>query len=689
MQGNNNSHQNGKNGNGKKYFETKDYGKREERLRTPRRDEPRASQLSPDTPDTFTGLFSIGKNGIGFVNHRESGGAIMVEPQHSQHALHRDTVTVRVIDRAQGLGEVVSIDRRAKAGYAGILSERGDYVVCIPTDMKDPEIRIEGADRAHLGQKCIASISRFEGDFAYGKIASVLGNAGENNTEMLAIALERGFASGFPEDVIREAETLKESGIAADEIAKRRDIRDITTFTIDPIDAKDFDDALSFRTLPDGNYEIGVHIADVSHYLRPGIALDEEARRRTTSVYLVDRCIPMLPEVLSNDLCSLRADEDKLTFSTIFTINPKTGDVLDTWYGRTIMRSDKRFTYEEAQEIMDKGEGLFYTELTELNRLAKIYTADRFRDGALSLDQDEVRFVLDETGKPIRAMVKQRIDTNKLIEEFMLLANKYVAIRLSKKNAAGIAVYRIHDKPALDRMEDLVKFLKILGYTVSMKDGIIPQHELQQIIAKAGTDDARDTIQSSIVRTMAKAIYSTDNIGHYGLAFSYYTHFTSPIRRYPDVLVHRLLQMTLDEKKATQEEASDFIYMSRYSSDRERDAQEAERASIKYKQVEYMSERVGQIFEGVVTGLGKFGAFVAERESKSEGMIRLADLGQDFFSYIEEQNCIKGRNTGETFRIGDRLQILVKEASLEKRVIDYARVLPTTIATSQGTSVQR
>lgn len=679
MQGKQNSHGNGYNGNGKKYFETKDFGKREQNRRLPRPDEARASQLTDATPDTFSGLFSIGKNGIGFVNHRESGGALMVEPQHSMHALHRDTVTVRVIDRKQGLGEVISIDRRAKTGYAGILAERGDHLVCIPTDMKDPEIRIEGADRTNLGKKCIASIARFEGDFAYGTIASVLGDAGENNAEMLAIALERGFASGFPEAVIREAEKLKDEGLAADEIAKRRDMRNITTFTIDPIDAKDFDDALSFQTLPDGNYEIGVHIADVSHYVRPGMALDEEARSRTTSVYLVDRCIPMLPEVLSNDLCSLRADEDKFTFSTIFTINPKTGEVIDTWYGRTVIKSNKRFTYEEAQEIMDKGEGLYYTELTELNRLAKIYTEQRGRDGALWFDQDEVRFVLDEAGKPIRIMIKQRIDTNKLIEEFMLLANKYVAIRLSKKDAAGIAVYRIHDKPALDRMEDLAKFLKTLGYTVPMKDGVIPPHELQKIINDAATDDARDTIQSSIIRTMAKAIYSTDNIGHYGLAFSYYTHFTSPIRRYPDVLVHRLLQMTLDGEKATTEEASDFIHMSSYSSDRERDAQEAERASIKYKQVEYMSERVGQVFDGVVTGVGKFGVFVAERESKSEGMIRLADLGQDFYSHIAEENCVKGRNTGETFRIGSKLKILVKEASLEKRVIDYARVLPTPV----------
>lgn len=663
-------------GSGKRVFQSKDFGERNKRFRDKpdRTLPPKMDPLPAETPDEYQGFFSVGKNGIGFSTHKETGGVIMIEPQHSMHAFSRDTVRVRVLDRKAGTGEVIEIIKRSKVAYAGIVDERGGYLVLVPTDSREPEIRLKDAPADAKGKKVIAALDGFEGDIALGHISEILGDAGTNNAEMLALALEKGFSQEFPESVIVEAQTLHGAGITDEEISKRRDMRDILTFTIDPIDAKDFDDALSIQTLPDGRYEIGIHIADVSHYMRPGSALDEEARKRTTSVYLVDRVIPMLPEVLSNELCSLRADEDKCTFSTVFIIDPQTGRVDDVWYGRTIIRSNKRFTYEEAQEIITKGEGLYVTELTELNRISKLYTKERFQNGALSLDQDEVRFVLDEDGKPLRVMIKERIDTNRLIEEFMLLANKYVAIRLSQKNAAGVAVYRVHDKPTAERMEDLARFLKSLGYEIHMQNGVIPPHDLQKIIDSAETDDARDAISTAIVRTQAKAIYSTQNIGHYGLAFGFYTHFTSPIRRYPDVMVHRLLQMTLDGQKASMEEAGDFEYMSKYSSDRERDAQEAEWASIKYKQVEYMSERVGQEFVGIITGLGKYGAYVAEAQSKSEGMIRLMDLGDDFFAYEETRAAIVGRKTGEQFRVGDRIRIKVKAANLEKRVIDYVLV---------------
>jgi ribonuclease R len=400
-----------------------------------------------------------------------------------------------------------------------------------------------------------------------------------------------------------------------------------------------------------------------------------EAKMRTTSVYLVDRVIPMLPEVLSNELCSIRQDEDKLAYSCIFKIEKETGKVLETWYGRTIIKSNKRFSYEEAQEIITKGDGLFYPELSELMRLSKIYTQDRFRDGALSMDTDEVRFILDETGKPIRVMIKKRIDTMRMIEEWMLMANKYVAIKLSDKNSAGLAVYRVHDKPSPDRVEDLITFLKSVGFkNIPVKNGIIPPHDLQKILDSAATDDARDTIQSSIVRSMAKAIYSTTNIGHFGLAFSFYTHFTSPIRRYPDVMVHRLMQLTLEGRKVDPADAAEYVRMCAYSSDREKDAADAERESIKYKQVEYMTERVGQTFNGIVTGLGKFGVFVAEAESKSEGMIRLMDLGSDFFAYDEKRNVIAGRSSKQEFHFGQKIKIKVKSVNLERRMIDYVLV---------------
>lgn len=644
------------------------------------------SNVTAEVPETFEGFFKVGKNGIGYVTHKDSGFAVMVHPQHSLHALNGDRVLISILDKKQGDGKVTEIVKRGKIVYAGLIEKRASDIWFVPSDSREPEMRcapVNDLAKDNLGKKVTVRLGTWIGDTPTCEVTQIIGAPGENNTEMNAIVLEKGFDGEFPEMVNAEAEKLHGTGIPSDEVAKRRDMRGVTTFTIDPVDAKDFDDALSFLVLPDGNYEIGVHIADVSFYVTKGSALDDEAKQRTTSVYLVDRVIPMLPEVLSNELCSIRQDEDKLSFSSIFKIEKETGKVLDTWFGRTIIRSDKRFTYEEAQEIIDQGArgdttGLFYTELAELMRFSKIYTQERFKDGALSMDTDEVRFILDENGKPVRVMIKKRIDTMRMIEEWMLLANKYVAKKLSEKTAAGLAVYRIHDKPSPDRVEDLVTFLKSIGYTnIPVKNGIIPPHVLQKIIDEAGTDDARDTIQSSIVRSMAKAIYSTENIGHFGLAFDYYTHFTSPIRRYPDVMVHRLLQLTLDGEKVDPKEAAEYVRMCAFSSDREKDAQEAERESIKYKQVEYMSERVGKTFDGIITGVGKFGVYVAEAESKSEGMIRLMDLGNDFFAYDEKRNCIVGKASKQEFHFGQRLKIKVKDTNLEKRLIDYVLVPET------------
>ena len=640
------------------------------------------SNVTGNVPDTFEGLFKMGKNGIGYVTHKDTGFAVMVQPQHSMHALHKDVVKIKITNKKEGSGEVIELVKRAKAAYAGIIDTKGDAIWFKPADPIEPEMKVMPVNdlaKNNLKKKVLVKLGAWIVDTPTCEVIQVIGTPGENDTEMNAIVLEKGFDGAFPPRVMEEAEKLHGSGIPAEEIPKRRDMRDVAMFTIDPVDAKDFDDALSFQTLPDGNYEIGIHIADVSFYVTKGSALDEEAKLRTTSVYLVDRVIPMLPEVLSNELCSLRQDEDKLTFSCVFKIEKETGKVLETWYGRTITRSKKRFTYEEAQEIITSGSGLFYPELAELMRLSKIYTADRFRDGALSMDTDEVRFILDETGRPIRVMIKKRIDTMRMIEEWMLMANKYVAIKLSQKDSAGVAVYRVHDRPAPDRVEDLITFLNSIGYkNIKTKNGIIPPHELQKIIDEAGTDDARDTITSQIVQSLAKAVYSTENIGHFGLAFDYYTHFTSPIRRYPDVMVHRLLQLTLDHEKVGPIEAAEYVRMCSYSSDREKDAQSAERESIKYKQVQYMAERVGQTFNGIVTGIGKFGVYVAEAESKSEGMIRLMDLGNDFFAFDEKRNCIVGRNSKQEFHFGQRIVIKVKDTNIEKRMIDYVLVPETT-----------
>ena len=636
------------------------------------------SAVTGDVPEAFEGIFKIGKNGIGYVTHKDSGFAVMVQPQHNLHALNGDRVAIKILDKKQGTGQVAELIKRSKNAYAGIIEQRASDIWFISSDSREPEMRVAPVNdlaKNNLKKKVLVKLGTWIGDTPLCEVTQIIGTPGENDTEMNAIVLEKGFDGAFPERVTEEAEKLHGTGIPANEIPKRRDMRGVTTFTIDPVDAKDFDDALSFQTLPDGNYEIGVHIADVSFYVTKGSALDDEAKERTTSVYLVDRVSPMLPEVLSNELCSIRQDEDKLAFSSIFTINKETGKVMTTWFGRTIIKSDKRFTYEEAQEIIDIKEGIFYAELAELMRFSKIYTEERFKDGALSMDTDEVRFILNENGKPIRVMIKKRIDTMRMIEEWMLLANKYVAKKLSEKDAAGLAVYRVHDKPSPERVDDLVTFLKSIGYTnIPVKNGIIPPHVLQKIIDEAGTDDARDTIQSSIVRSMAKAIYSTENIGHFGLAFDYYTHFTSPIRRYPDVMVHRLLQLTLDGEKVDTKEAAEYVRMCAFSSDREKDAQEAERESIKYKQVEYMTERIGKTFGGIVTGVGKFGVYVAEAESKSEGMIRLMDLGNDFYAFDEKRNCIVGKNSKQEFHFGQRITIKVKDTNLEKRIIDYVLV---------------
>jgi len=630
--------------------------------------------LRSPAPDTFTGMFKVGKNGFGFVTHKESGFVALIEPQDNLHALNGDTVIVVIKDITTGNAKVTEISKRSKNVYAGIIAQKSSEYFLIPSDSREPEMRLAPVPEnvtSLLGQKAVGKLGTWIGDIPTVEITEVLGKPGNNDTEMTAIILEKGFDTEFPDIVLAEADALHGQGISAAEIAKRRDMRGITTFTIDPIDAKDFDDALSYAVLPNGNLEIGVHIADVSHYVTPGTNLDIEARERTTSIYLVDRVIPMLPEVLSNELCSIRQDEDKLAFSTIFTIDKETGAVIDTWYGRTVIRSDKRFSYEAAQEIIDAGNGLFYTELADLMRLSKIYTRERFERGALSMDGDEVKFILDENGKPIRAMVKKRIDTMRMIEEWMLLANKYVAMKISEKASAGLAVYRIHDKPSEERTMELQNFLKTMGYEVSISGGVIPPKELQNIINQAETDDARDTIQSSIVRSMAKAVYSTENIGHYGLAFEYYTHFTSPIRRYPDVMVHRLLQESLDGQKITPEQGSDIVMMCNFCSERERAAQIAERESIKFKQVEYMSERIGMEFQAIITGLGKFGAFVAEYESRSEGMIRLQDLGNDFFAYDEKNMVIKGQKSGAEFRVGQKIRIKVKEVRIDRQTIDY------------------
>lgn len=618
---------------------------------------------------TFEGRYSLGKNGIAYIKNKETGDVIEVPKHDAGTALSRDLVLVEITDPKKNEGRVVEIIERAKKGFVGIIKKHDSNFILNPDDFKIPDITIPAnmADNPTAGEKVFVEITSYT-PILTGKVVKHLGVPNSNDASMHGIALEQGFDFTFPEEVEKEAAALEAKGITDEDRADRHDMRDTLTFTIDPADAKDFDDALSFVEIDENTYEIGIHIADVAHYVRPGTALDEEAQKRTTSVYLVDRTIPMLPEALSNGLCSLNQDEEKCAFSAVFKINKNTGDILDEWYGRTLIKSNKRFTYEEAQDILDKKEGLFAHELLELNRIAKLYEEKRHKNGALNFETHEVKFILDEEGKPISVKVKERIDTNKLIEEFMLLANSGVAKYMKD---ADFFVYRIHDKPEPERVEKLEEFLKLLDIRTKRTDGIISPFDLQKIIKDAEGTPSYDTLQTAIVRSMQKAIYTTHNIGHFGLAFKDYSHFTSPIRRYPDVLAHRLLQHKLKNTQSEFDRAW-FEKMCMHSSSKEQSAVTAERNSIKYKQVEYMADKDQNAeFDGIVTGVGKFGVFVAEEESRSEGMIRLSDLGNDFFEFKEKQGQIVGKKTGKSYKLGDSLKMKIKRVDIQKKLIDY------------------
>ncbi|MEK7143335.1 MAG: ribonuclease R [Patescibacteria group bacterium] len=631
--------------------------------------------------NTLDGTLSITGKGLGYVRVKDREETIEIDPKFLNTGLHGDQVRVLIVGKnkeGKETGEIREIISRSKAGFAGVIEKEGGVYFLVPSDIKMytdiviPQEKLKGAKE---GQKVFVIITDWKDPQKnpIGEVDEVLGEPGEHNAEMKGIALEKGFRKEFPSPVEREAEALKKKVLSEEEIKKRRDFRKITTFTIDPFDAKDFDDALSFKDLGGGKVEIGIHIADVSHYVRPDTFLNKEAIKRSTSLYLVDRTIPMLPEAISNDLCSLNPDEDKLTMSAVFVLD-QNARVLEEWFGKTIIHSSKRFSYEEAQEILDNKKGEFYHELSALNSLAKKLTQERFEEGAISLDQEEVKFVLDEAGVPIKVYKKTRQDTNKLIEEFMLLANKKVASFVANMEKESVFVYRVHDNPDYDRMHNLTLFLKSLGYSVKTKDGIVEGKELNKLIASLEGKPGKDTIQTAIVRSMAKAVYTTKNIGHFGLAFKHYTHFTSPIRRYPDVMVHRLLDEYLRGEKIKEDEWHLYEAMCVYSSQREKEASDAERASIKYKQVEYMSSRVGQVFDGVISSVTDWGIYVEEKETKCEGMVKLRDIGNDFYVFDEKNYRIVGERTKKTFTLGDPVRFKVAGADMVRKTIDYVFV---------------
>ena len=579
------------------------------------------------------------------------------------------------------VGRVVSIAERGKPEIVGTLEKHGNQFLVVPDsrriyhDILIPADKLGGANE---NEKVIVRLtkypesSNYDGRFG-GEVVSVLGLAGEHNTEMHAILAEFGLPIEFPVEVEKESEEIP---VAIDEaeFARRRDFRTTTTFTIDPVDAKDFDDALSVKYLDNGTYEIGIHIADVTHYVTPGTELEEEAYKRATSVYLVDRVVPMLPEKLSNGVCSLRPNEDKLTFSAVFEIDNE-GKISKEWFGRTAIHSDRRFSYEEAQEILNAGEGDLVKELTLLNDLAHKLRDERFRHGAINFETTEVRFKLDENGVPLAVVPKIRQDTNKLIEEFMLLANKRVAefvMRLSKGDEANTMVYRVHESPDEDRLRVFSEFARRLGYKLNVDDQHLSQ-SMNRFMAQIEGKPEQGMLSQLAVRTMSKARYSTEDLGHFGLAFARYSHFTSPIRRYPDMMAHRLLQHYIDKGRSVDREALEG--RCKHSSDREKVATEAERASIKYKQVEFMSRMPKDTeFAGVIAGVTEFGFFVEIPENSCEGLVRMQDLTDDFYEYDKDNYRIIGRKARKMYTFGDAVTVRVKEANLARRSIDFALV---------------
>ncbi len=641
----------------------------------------------------YTGQVSITSKKDGYVRvpDLENEGAIFVPHDQLHTALHHDIVEVELLGKKKNqkdidefYGIVRKIVERGRKGYAGVLEQENGITFFVPDDKRmytDVIIPGDKCDGGVVGDKVIVAITDWHdaNKSPVGEVTKVLGKPGDNDAEMLAYALERGFSDEHAQEVNDEAEAIKKKGITEEDKKDRRDFRQVPTFTIDPIDAKDFDDAISFQKLDNGHYEVGIHIADVSYYVRPGTALDAEAIARETSVYLVDRCIPMLPEVLSNDLCSLVQGEDRLVMSAVLEIDDE-GAVHNEWYGRALINSHRRYTYEDAQMTLDSKQGDFYEELNILNTIAKKLNKTRFEEGALSLETEEVKFKLDEKGVPIDVYVKTRGDTHKMIEEYMLLANKYVSRFITKKqeetNGEGnaICIYRIHDKPDADRMHDLDLYIRGLGYHVRFMDGLIPSKDLNDLLLKMGDRPEKALLQVHITRAMAKAIYSTKNVGHYGLAFDHYSHFTSPIRRYPDVLTHRLLMRVLGGDYPKVEERGFYESLCLQASRREKEASDAERGSIKYKQVEYMSYRIGEEFDGMVSGVSEWGIFVEEKKSKCEGMIRLRDLGDDFYNFDQKGGRVFGERTGVEYKIGTPVKIRVKNANLDLRVIDYILV---------------
>lgn len=637
--------------------------------------------MKEEKKNILEGIIRVTGKGVGYFTITDHEDDLEVQPENLNAALNRDRVKVASLGKeifGRKQAKVLEIVERHKTEFVGTLEKDGRVSFLVPDDKRMyRDIFIpEGKDLgAKEGDKIQVKLTEWpdSAKSPKGEVVRVIGRAGEHNAEMLGIIYESGFEVEFSPAVEKEAEAWEERYKKEDKLKDRKDFSKTTTFTIDPADAKDFDDALSIKTLENGDYEIGIHIADVSHFVVEKTELDKEARKRGTSIYLVDRTIPMLPEILSNDLCSLNPNEPKYAFSAVFVMD-KNAQVKKRWFGKTLIESDKRFTYEEAQEILDKKAGTLFNELSTLDELAKKLRKEKFEKGAIDFETEEVKFELDNLGKPIRVYKKERKDTHKLIEDFMLLANREVATFMhtaNGKNSRAAFVYRIHDAPDREKIVNLATFVKALGFELKNKDGETTGEDIAQMLRSVDGSSAEMLIKTAAIRAMSKAIYSTSNIGHFGLAFQYYTHFTSPIRRYPDLMVHRLLLRFLIKGQIEQDEIIKYQKLCDDLSEREIEAAEAERASIKYKQVEYMTDFIGKEFDATVSGVSEWGIYVEEVDTKAEGMVKLRDMNDDFYELNEKLYAIVGKNTGKKYSLGDKIRVKLIASDPERKTLDF------------------
>jgi ribonuclease R len=625
---------------------------------------------------TVCGVVELQRQGFAYINSDEVDRPILVSAHNLNNAMDGDKVRVHLYARRKKHdleGEVTEIVERAKTIFVGTVQMSRNFAFLLPAGKVGFDIFIakENLNGAKDGQKAIAEITEWppKARSPFGKITEVLGDTGNNDAEMHAILAEFELPHKFPEKVDKVAEKIPFE-IPEEEYKKRRDFRNVTTFTIDPADAKDFDDALSLRKLENNNWEVGIHIADVTHYVTTNSLMETEAQSRATSVYLVDRVVPMLPERLSNGVCSLRPNEDKLCFSAVFELT-EDAKVVKQWFGKTIIHSNKRFAYEDAQEIIETGKGELDEEVLKLNDLAKKLRAGRFKNGSIAFDRVEIKFNIDEKGKPLSVYFKEAKEANQLIEEFMLLANKKVAEFVGKtqgRKKSKTFVYRIHDKPDPDKLESFNSFISRFGYGIQLQSAKTISSSMNNLLVHVKGKKEQNVVETLAIRTMAKAAYSTRNIGHYGLAFDHYTHFTSPIRRYPDMMVHRLLEKYLEDGRSASEQK--YEDLCRHSSDMEARAANAERASIKYKQVEFMQDHVGEVYPGVISGITDWGIYV-ELENKIEGMIPIRELDDDFYIFDEKNYALVGRHKHKKYQLGDEITVKIWRTNLEKKQLDF------------------